>query len=285
MSIIHSTAIIEDGAVIGKNVSIGAFAYIGANVSIGDNTSIASYALIEGHTSIGKNNRIFSHSAIGTIPQDLKYNGEKVKLIIGDNNIIREFTLLNPGTKGGGGITKIGNNNLLMAYVHLGHDVIIADNCILANGATLAGHVELGNYVVIGGLTPIHQFVHIGDYAMIAGASALAQDIPPFCLAEGNRAYLRGLNLTGLRRNIPREEINKLKIAYKKLFESNQALQESIEDILASMPSKEVKYLCNFIKTSKRGIPFKRIKNNEDKKWQKKPVAFVKLKRVKKIHS
>jgi len=266
MSNIHPTAIIEDGAVIGENVSIGAFACIGANVSIGDNTSIASHAVIEGHTSIGKNNRIFSHAAIGTIPQDLKYNGEEVKLIIGDNNTIREFTLLNPGTIGGGAITKIGNGNLLMAYVHLGHDVIMGDNCILANGATLAGHVELGNHVVIGGLTPVHQFVHIGDYAMIGGASALAQDIPPFCLAEGNRAYLRGLNLTGLRRNIAREEINALKIAYKKLFESNQSLQKSVEEILASVPSKQVRCLCDFIQASKRGIPFKRRKNNEDKK-------------------
>jgi len=258
MSLIHSSAVIEDGAVLGTNVSVGPFVYIGAKVSIGDNTSIASHAVIEGDTTIGKNNRIFSHSAIGTIPQDLKFDGEDVQLIIGDNNTIREFTLLNPGTKGGGSVTKIGNGNLLMGYVHLGHDVIIGDNCILANGATLAGHVELGNHVVIGGLTPIHQFVHIGDYAMIGGASALAQDIPPYCLAEGNRASLRGLNLAGLRRKMEREDINALKTAYRELFEQGNPLQEIAQTLFETSNSEKVKSLCKFIKTSKRGIPFTR---------------------------
>ncbi|MCO4844764.1 MAG: acyl-ACP--UDP-N-acetylglucosamine O-acyltransferase [Sulfurovum sp.] len=266
MSLIHVSAVIEDGAILGSNVSVGPFAYIGPNVKIGDNTTVASHAVIEGHTTIGKNNRIFSHSAVGTIPQDLKFAGEHVELIIGDNNTIREFTLLNPGTKGGGAITKIGNGNLLMGYVHLGHDVIIGNNCILANGATLAGHVELGNHVVIGGLTPVHQFVHIGDFAMVGGASALSQDIPPFCLAEGNRANLRGLNLTGLRRTMPREEINALKAAYRELFEEGNPLQEVAEKIYENTSSKNVKKLCEFIKTSKRGIPFTRTKTNEDKK-------------------
>jgi UDP-N-acetylglucosamine acyltransferase len=264
MSKIHKTAIIEEGAILGENISIGAFAYIGKDVKIGDNTTIASHAVIEGYTTIGKNNRIFSHSAIGTIHQDLKYNGEKVELIIGDNNTIREFTLLNPGTKGGGGITKIGNGNLLMGYVHLGHDVLIGNHCILANGATLAGHVELGNHVVIGGLTPIHQFVHIGDYAMIGGASALAQDVPPYCLAEGNRATLRGLNFTGLRRLLKREEINALKIAYREIFEQSKPMQENVSAILENTPSDKVKQLCHFIQSSKRGIPFNRNKK-EDK--------------------
>jgi len=258
MSHIHETAIIEEGATIGQNVTIGPFSYIGPQVHIGDNTTVASHAVIEGKTTIGKNNRIFSHVAIGTIPQDLKYDGEEVELIIGDSNIIREFTLLNPGTKGGGGVTIIGNANLLMGYVHLGHDVIIGDHCILANGATLAGHVELGNHVVIGGLTPIHQFVHIGDYAMVGGASALAQDIPPYCMAEGNRASLRGLNLTGLRRKIDREEINALKGAYRELFEQGNPLQEVAQTLFENSTSEAVKSLCKFIKTSKRGIPFTR---------------------------
>jgi len=258
MSLIHPSAVIEDGAILGNNVSVGPFAYIGSQVRIGDNSSIASHSVIEGRTTIGKNNRIFSHSAVGTIPQDLKYDGEDVELIIGDNNTIREFTLLNPGTKGGGSVTKIGNGNLLMGYVHLGHDVIIGDSCILANGATLAGHVELGNHVVIGGLTPIHQFVHIGDYAMIGGASALAQDIPPFCMAEGNRATLRGLNLTGLRRKVAREEINALKLAYRELFEQGNPLQEVAQTLFETSSSEKVKTLCEFIKTSKRGIPFTR---------------------------
>lgn len=260
MSLIHPSTVIEDGAVLGSNVSVGPFAFIGSKVKIGDNTTVAAHAVIEGKTTIGKNNRIFSHTAIGTIPQDLKFDGEDVELIIGDNNTIREFTLLNPGTKGGGSITRIGNGNLLMGYVHLGHDVILGDNCILANGATLAGHVELGNHVVIGGLTPIHQFVHIGDYAMVGGASALSQDIPPFCLAEGNRAVLRGLNLTGIRRSMERDEINELKNAYKALFEEGNPLQEVAEALSESCTSEKVRSLCNFIKTSKRGIPFTRNK-------------------------
>ncbi len=257
-SSIHPTAIIEEGAILGENVTIGPFAYIGPHVKIGDDTSVASHAVLEGFTTIGKRNRIFSHAAVGTIPQDLKYDGEDSELIIGDDNTIREFTLLNPGTKGGGMVTKIGNHNLLMGYVHLGHDVILGDHCILANGATLAGHVELGNHVVIGGLTPIHQFVHIGDYAMIGGASAVAQDIPPYCLAEGNRAVLRGLNLTGLRRKMDREEINTLKSAYRELFEQGRPLQDVAQELFESETSSYVKSLCMFIKTSKRGVPFTR---------------------------
>jgi len=258
MSNIHPTAIIEPGARIGENVTIGPYAYIGPNVKIGDGTHIDSHAVIEGFTTIGKRNKIFHHAAIGTIPQDLKYDGEESELIIGDDNRIREFTLLNPGTKGGGMVTKIGNHNLLMGYVHLGHDVILGDHCILANGATLAGHVELGNHVVIGGLTPIHQFVHIGDYAMIGGASAVAQDIPPYCLAEGNRAVLRGLNLTGLRRKLTHAEINEIKSAYRELFEQGRPLQEVAQELFESDASPHVKSLCMFIKTSKRGIPFTR---------------------------
>lgn len=258
MSKIHPTALIQDGAIIGENVTIGAYATISSQAIIGDNTSIGAYTLIDGKTTIGQNNQIFSHAVIGSIPQDLKFEGEEVELIIGDNNKIREFTLLNPGTKGGGRVTRIGNNNLLMGYVHLGHDVIMGNNCILANGATLAGHVELGDNVVIGGLTPVHQFVHIGDFAMIAGASALSQDIPPYCLAEGNRATLRGLNLTGLRRGLPREAVNELKIAYRELFESGQALQERAENIYNESSSEYVKKLAAFITQSKRGIPYTR---------------------------
>lgn len=258
MSNIHQTAIIEEGAKIGDNVTIGPFVTISKKAIIGDNNIIDAHANIAGRTTIGNNNHIFSHAVVGSIPQDLKFNGEDVELIIGNNNKIREFTLINPGTKGGGSITKIGNNNLLMGYVHLGHDVIMGDNCILANGATLAGHVELGDNVVIGGLTPIHQFVHIGDFAMVGGASALSQDIPPYCLAEGNRATLRGLNLTGLRRHIARDEINLLKTAYKELFESGNALQETAEKLLANSESEIVKNLVTFITTSKRGIPYVR---------------------------
>lgn len=258
MNKISPLAIIENGATIGQNVEIGAYCFISANTTIGDGTKIDQNSLIYGKTTIGKNNHIFSHAVIGSAPQDLKFDGEDVELIIGDNNKIREFTLFNPGTKGGGGKTIIGSHNLFMGYVHIGHDVIIGNHCVLANGATLAGHVEMGDYAVVGGMTPIHQFVHIGDYAMIAGASALAQDIPPFCMAEGNRAYIRGLNLTGLRRHMEREEIDELKSAYRDLFESGRALKDVANELLENSNSHNIHNLCNFILKTKRGIPFER---------------------------
>ncbi len=244
---------------VGKNCTIGIGALIDQNVEIGDNCVIEPYAVITGYTKIGENNHIFSHAVIGSDPQDLKYHGEKTKLIIGSNNKIREFTLINPGTKGGGGVTEIGDNNLLMGYVHVAHDVKIGNNCILANAATLAGHIVLEDYVVIGGMTPIHQFVKIGEFAMIGGASALAQDIPPYCLAEGNRAKLRGLNLTGLRRRFNnRKDIDALKKAYKELFESGKALKEVAEKLIKLNDNKYVKHLSEFVLNSKRGIPYDR---------------------------
>jgi UDP-N-acetylglucosamine acyltransferase len=258
MSNIHPTAIIEDGAKIAQNVTIGAFVRVSSEVTIGADTIIESHAVIDGKTTIGSGNHIFSHAVIGSIPQDLKFRGEEVELIIGNNNKIREFTLFNPGTEGGGRVTRVGSNNLFMGYVHLGHDVMIGDRCILANGATLAGHVELGDNVVIGGFTPVHQFVHIGDFAMIAGASALSQDVPPYCLAEGNRATLRGLNLTGLRRHMGRDDINRLKVVYRNLFESGKPLQESTKRLLEEKNSEIVKKLLEFVTKSKRGIPFVR---------------------------
>jgi len=258
MSKISSLAIIEDGATIGENVEIAPYCFISSEASIGDGTTIAQGSCIYGKTTIGKNNVIFSHAVLGSVPQDLKYNGEEVELIIGDNNKIREFTLFNPGTKGGGGKTIIGSYNLFMGYVHIGHDVIIGNHCILANAATLAGHVEVGDYAVIGGMTPVHQFVHIGEYSMIGGASAVAQDIPPYCMAEGNRANLRGLNLTGLRRKVERNDINELKSAYRELFESGKPLKEIAAELVESSDNLHVTALCNFILKTKRGIPFER---------------------------
>lgn len=258
MSLISPHAIIEEGAIIAPDVEIGAFCFISAKAKIGRGTKIAQGAYIYGNTTIGEDNEIFSHAVLGSIPQDLKYAGEEVELIIGDRNKIREFTLFNPGTAGGGGKTVVGNDNLFMGYVHLGHDVIIGDHCILANAATLAGHVEMGNYAVIGGMTPVHQFVKIGDYAMIAGASALSQDVPPYCLAEGNRAVLRGLNLNGLRRHIERNEIDALRSAYRDLFESGKPLQEQAQQLLSETSSEFVKKLCTFIVNTKRGIPYER---------------------------
>ena len=259
MNNIHKTAIIEEGAKLGDNITIGAFVIIGSKVSIGDGTIVDSHTVIEGKTTIGKNNHIFSHAAIGTIPQDLKFNGEDVELIIGDNNKIREFTLFNPGTIGGGSITKIGDNNLFMGYTHVAHDVIIGNNCVFANGATLAGHVEVDDFVVVGGLTPIHQFCKIGTHVMVGGASAVAQDIPPYCLVEGNKAVLRGLNLNGLRRRFKdRADINAIKSAYKALFESGNPLADVAKELLETSENEHVKELANFVVNTKRGIPYNR---------------------------
>lgn len=255
---ISPQAIIEEGAVIGENVEIGPFCFVSSEATIGEGTTIAQGACIYGKTTIGKHNKIFSYAVLGSIPQDLKFNGEEVELIIGDYNKIREFTLFNPGTKGGGGKTIIGNHNLFMGYVHIGHDVIIGNHCILANAATLAGHVEMGDYAVIGGMTPIHQFVKIGDFAMIAGASALSQDVPPYCMAEGNRAVIRGLNLTGLRRHLDRNDIDALKSAYRDLFESGQPLKEVATELVENNNNHYVQHLSNFILKTKRGIPFER---------------------------
>jgi UDP-N-acetylglucosamine acyltransferase len=258
MQNISELAIIEEGAVIADNVSIGPYCFVSSNASIGEGSVIDQGSCIYGKTTIGKNNHIFSHAVIGSVPQDLKYSGEEVELIIGDDNKIREFTLFNPGTKGGGGKTIIGSHNLFMGYVHIGHDVIIGNHCILANAATLAGHVELGDYVVIGGMTPIHQFVHVGDFAMIAGASALAQDIPPYCMAEGNRASIRGLNLTGLRRHLERSDIDELKSAYRELFEAGRPIKDAANNLLEASTNHYVHSLCNFILKTKRGIPYER---------------------------
>jgi len=256
---IHKTAIIEEGAVIGENVEIGANVFISAKAKIGNGTKIHPGACVYGDTTIGEDNEIFSYAVVGSIPQDLKFKGEDVQLIIGNRNKIREFTLLNPGTADGGSITKIGDDNLLMGYVHIAHDCIVGNRCILANAATLAGHVELGDNVVVGGMTPIHQFVKVGEYAMIAGASALSQDVPPYCLAEGNRAKLRGLNLTGLRRRLEnRSDINAIKNAYKELFESNKPLIDNAKEISKSTDNEYVKNMCEFIINSKRGIPYER---------------------------
>jgi UDP-N-acetylglucosamine acyltransferase len=262
---ISPQAVIEDGAVIGENVEIEAFAFISKDAVIGDNTKISHGACIYGKTTIGKNNEIFSYAVLGSIPQDLKYQNEEVELIIGDNNKIREFTLFNSGTKGGGSKTVIGNNNLFMGYVHVAHDCVIGNNCIFANAATLAGHVKIGNNAVIGGMTPIHQFVKVGDFAMVAGASAVSQDIPPYCLAEGNRATIKGLNLTGLRRFISREEIDHLKFIYKKIFREGESVRKNAEDILNNSEIEKTEYSINlleFITSTNRGIPHEKNKNN-----------------------
>jgi len=256
---IHKTAIIEDGATIANDVTIGAYTIIGSNVTIDEGTSVGSHTLIEGHTTIGKNNKIYSHAVLGTDPQDLKFNGEKTYLIIGDNNTIREHTFINTGTEGGGSKTIIGNGNLIMGHVHMGHDCIIEDNIVIANSTVLAGHVEIASNAIIGGISAVHQFCKVGEFAMLGGGSIVVQDIPPFCICEGNRASLRGLNINGLRRNFEnRDDISQIKKAYKTLFESGNPLATSANELLESSENKHVKQLAQFVLDTKRGIPFTR---------------------------
>lgn len=242
---------------IGKGTEIGDFCVIGENVKIGKNCKIYNNVTLNGYTTIGDNNTIFSYAALGNQPQDLKYKGEKTELIIGDNNLIREFTMFNPGT-GENGKTIIGDNNLFMAYVHIAHDCIIGNDCILANCATLGGHIHIGNSVNIGGLTAVHQFVHIGDGSMIAGASGLSQDIPPYCIAEGNRAIIRGLNKYRLRKIFERDEIDEISHTYKILLSGKYPIKEIAQEILQNAKFDSIKNICNFIIDSKRGIPYKR---------------------------
>ena len=261
MANIHKTAIIELGAKIHPSVKIGAYSVVNSKVSIDEGTTIASHCVIDGLTSIGKNNKIFSFAVVGTIPQDLKYNAEVTKLIIGDNNTIREHTLINTGTIGGGGITSIGNNCLLMGHVHLGHDCILKNNIVVANSTAIAGHVEIESNAVVGGMSAIHQFCKIGEYSMIGGGSIVVQDIPPYCICEGNRASLRALNINGLRRHFERFDINEIKKAYKEIFTSNKAISETSLSILENTSNKYVKNLALFVINTKRGIPFIRKQN------------------------
>jgi len=216
---IHSTAIIDPKAKISSGVSIGAFTVIGPNVEIGENTIIQSHVSIIGNTKVGKNNKIYPFASIGNDPQDLKFDGEVTKLEIGDNNKIREYVTINPGTKGGGGLTKIGNNCLFMVSSHIAHDCLVEDNVILANNVPLGGHAHIEENVIIGGNSAVQQFTRVGKSSMIGGMCGVVRDIIPYAMVHGNRSILQGLNLIGLRRkNIPNKEILVLTEAYKEIF-------------------------------------------------------------------
>ena len=248
---IHPTAIIDQKAKIGENVEIGAFTLIGGNVEIGDNTIIKSHCVIEGFTKIGKNNIIFPFVAIGQDPQDLKFNGEKSEIVIGDNNKIREYVTIHPGTKDDNLITKIGNNCLFMVSSHIAHDCVIGNNVVLANNATLAGHVKVGDFAIIGGLSAVHQFVRIGNNAMIGGMSGVENDVIPYGAVTGERASLAGLNIIGLKRaNFEREEIHALRAFYKELFEdkNENSLSDKISELAQKYENKKlVKNVVNFL--------------------------------------
>jgi len=251
---IHSTAIIEDGARIEKDVEIGPYSVIGANVAIGKGTVIGPHVVINGDTRIGENNRFFQFSSIGEENQDKKYQGEDTKTVIGDNNIIREFVTIHRGTTQDNGVTQIANENLIMAYVHIAHDCNIANNCILANNATLAGHVVLEDYVILGGFTGIHQFCHIGAHVFTSISAAIVKDIPPFVMADGRPAIPRGLNSEGLkRRGFSKEDLKSIKTAYKLLYRNKLTLQQSLTE-MKKINHPHVDHMVNFIEASSRGI-------------------------------
>jgi len=254
---IHPTAIIDKRAQIVENVEVGPYSIIKENVRIGKNTIIGPHVVIDPNTTIGEGCRIFQFASIGGIPQDLKFEGEETFVEIGDNTVIREFVTINRATGVGGGLTKIGKDCLIMAYAHVAHDCILGDYDILANCATLAGHVILGDHVTVGGLTAVQQFVRIGDYVYIGGHSGIRNDIPPYLKTSGeDRVKLLGINTVKLARcGFPEETINTLKKAYRIIFRSKMTIKKALEQVEAEVEQiPEVVNLVNFIKSSEHGI-------------------------------
>ena len=250
---IHKTAIIESNSKISKNVKIGPYSVIGANVEIGEGTEIQSHVSIFGNTKIGKNNKIYPFASIGNDPQDLKFQGEETKLEIGDNNKIREYVTINPGTKGGGGLTKIGNNCLFMVSAHIAHDCFVGNNVILANNVPLGGHAHIDDNAIIGGNSAVQQFTRVGRSAMIGGMCGVVRDIIPYGIVHGNRSTLQGINLIGLRRKkISNKEIIILSDAYKEIFK-NENLTDNLKNLSVEYKSnKLVKEVINFIEKDKK---------------------------------
>ena len=253
---IHPSAIINPHAEIEDDVAIGPFCIIGEGVHIKKGSKLVSNVLVESNTEIGNNCTIYPFTSIGLPPQDMKYKDEKTGVKIGDNNTIREYVTIHRASVSGDGITTIGNNNFLMAYVHIAHDCKIGSHVIMANVATLAGHIVVEDHAVIGGLVAIHQFTRIGAYAMVGGFSGVGQDIPPYMIASGARAKLFGLNAIGLKRHgFSDQTINELKKAYKILFREKHTLKEAIRKIQEDLPyTDEIKHLIEFIQKNKRGI-------------------------------
>ena len=259
---IHPTAIIAPGATIPASCTVGPFCTIGANVTLGEDCELVSHVVLDGHTTFGRGNRVFSFACLGIAPQDLKYACEPTRLVIGKGNTIREYVTISRGTAGGGGMTTLGDDCLIMAYTHIGHDSVIGNGCILANSATLAGHVIVEDYAVVGALCPVHQFCRIGRYAYIGGGTTITQDVLPYSLTSierNNHAY--GLNKVGLeRRGFTPEQIKQLRHAYRLLLNSKRNTSDAlvaIREMLAAdaqAPAEHVAYLADFIANSQRGL-------------------------------
>lgn len=253
---IHPTALIDAAASIGANVSIGPFTIIGAGVEIGDGTQIGSHCVIKGPTRIGKDNRIHAHASLGGDPQDKKFAGERTELVVGDRNTIFEFTTISRGTGDGGGITRIGNDNWIMAYVHIAHDCQVGSNIIFANNATLAGHAVVEDWAILGGFAGVHQFCRIGAHAFIGMGSLINADVPPFVMVADRYAEPRGINSEGLkRRGYDGERIAAIKRAYRTVFMSGKPMAEAkLELADSARSSDDVRQMLEFIEASQRGL-------------------------------
>lgn len=260
MTRVHATAIVDRAAELHETVQVGPYAVIGAGVRIGEGSSVGAHAVIEGPTTIGRDNVIHAHAALGLAPQDMKYQGEPTELVIGDRNTIFQFCTFSRGTVQDGGVTRVGDDNWVMAYVHIAHDVQMGSRCILANNATLAGHVHLGDWVFIGGLTGVHQFCKIGAHAMTGFQSHVAQDVPPFMTANGNPLAVHGFNIEGLRRRgFGRERIGLVKQMHRLLYREGLTLEAAKQQIAALAGSvdggdADVALLLDFLAASTRGI-------------------------------
>jgi UDP-N-acetylglucosamine acyltransferase len=256
MSHIHPSAIIHPEAELAKDVKVGAYSVIGAGVKIGAGSEIGPHVVIEGPTMIGKNCKIFSFASIGQVPQDLKFHGERSELVIGDNNVFREFVTFHRGTAGGGGKTIVGNDNLFMAYTHVAHDCKIGNSIIMANGTTLAGHVTVEDHSQVGAFSGIHQFCRVGKYGFIGGYSVITKDVLPYSKTVGNRARCYGMNPLGLRRQgFSEEKIQQIKRAFRLLLQSKMNTKQALDAIEREVPhTEEIDYLLNFIRGSARGI-------------------------------
>lgn len=257
MADIHPSAIVDPAACVADGATVGPFCYVGPDVILGPQVTLISHVVVVGRTEIGARTRIFPFASIGHEPQDKKYAGEPSRLVIGDDNVIREGVTINPGTVGGGMITKVGDRGLFMAGVHIGHDCAVGNDVIMANNATLAGHVTLGDFAGIGGLSAIHQFCRVGHHAFVGGMTGVERDVIPYSMAIGDRARLIGLNLRGLqRRGFPKEEIQALRSAYRMLFAPEGTLQERLDDVVGHFGTiKPIMEIVDFIRAdSSRAI-------------------------------
>lgn len=255
-SLIHPTAIVAPSAQLGDEVSVGAYAIIEDDVVIGDNCTIHAQAQIKQYTRMGNGNAVHSFAIVGGTPQDLKFHGEVSAMVIGDNNTIREFATLHRGTEGGGGLTSIGSNNLIMAYCHIAHDCKVGNNVVMSNSATLAGHVEVHDFAIIGGLSAVHQFVRIGTHSFVGGMTGISMDLPPYMLAVGNRAGLNGPNIVGLRRmKVATTTITAMRNIYRIIWMSGTPRQEALAQVKEEYGEiEEIQTFLDFIHSSERGV-------------------------------